>query len=200
MDTASHNESTTSVHTPAHEVDPDSPEFIEACLGLIRQSAARRNRLAAWPAGAHAAGDASPDEPSASQARSGAEELRHQLGALTADHESDVAALREARRREDQVRAELETLQHDLSNFKKLYADSAAAVQAASQRASEAHDEFADAMTAISDRDAQIEKLGQVIADQDREIADLQRRLLQAEEARIADASAILDSLDRYRT
>ena len=48
-------------------------------------------------------------------------------------------------------------------------------------------------------RDKAIDHLRLLITDRDREIDELQHRLLQAEEARIADASAILESLDKYR-
>ena len=60
--------------------------------------------------------------------------------------------------------------------------------------------ELATAMTTISDRDSAVEQLRQIIAERDREIEELRQHLLKAEEARIADAASILDSLHEYRT
>ena len=103
----------------------------------------------------------------------------------TFNGKSDSAALREARRREEQVRVELQTVQAELTNVKARYSETLTALEAASERASHARIEFGNAMSAIAERDAAINEMRQIMADQDREINELQRLLIEAEEARI---------------
>jgi DNA repair exonuclease SbcCD ATPase subunit len=251
MDTDRHTESRTHYLSASEaDLDPESPEFLNACLDLIKQSPARSLHSAdvGGPRGetSPAAHDAARYEESAdrqrlarqlethidelrealastqAQIKQSAETLReheelrqslagarqngetaslqHLVSATISDRDADIAALREARRREGQVRAELDTLRADSTNVRILYDQAAAALEAASQRASQARAEYATAMDVISDRNAAIEQLRRDIATRDREIEDLQRQLLKAEEARIADAAAFIDSLDAYKT
>lgn len=186
--TQSHESATRALIESAKDLDPDSPEFYDACQALIKQSAGRRLQ------GAHAVNGADISPVLDVQT-----ETPFQRPSPTAADEFESAAVREARRRESQVRVELQTLQTELTNVKARYADTIDALEAASERASQARIEFGNAMAAIAERDADINEMRQIMADQDREINELQRLLIQAEEARIADASAILDSLDKYR-
>ncbi len=112
------------------------------------------------------------------------------------DHSADVAALREAGRRETLLRAELQALRAEHSSLKIEHGQTISALHKASHAASEARAELA---SAVGDNDSMIDELRQIIAQLDREIGDLQNQLLQVEEARIADAAAILDSLGSYR-
>lgn len=193
MDTTQSPDSTTrALIASAQELDPNSPEFYDACQALIKQSAGRR--LAARTNGVDSA-----EIPPVLELPAEAEIPQQPPRAARFDAAAESAALREARRREGQVRAELETLQAELTHVKTRYNETLSALEAASERASQARIEFGNAMTAISEREAAINEMRQVIADQDREINELQQLLIHAEEARIADASAILDSLDKYR-
>ncbi|MDR7087231.1 chromosome segregation ATPase [Aeromicrobium panaciterrae] len=181
MDAAhSHESATRALIASAEQLDPNSPEFYDACQALIKQSAGRRLAIRATSS------DVQSEAP-------------FQRPSPAYEGESDNAAVQEARRRESQVRVELQMLQTELTNVKARYADTIDALEAASERASQARIEFGNAMAAIAERDADINEMRQIMADQDREINELQRLLIQAEEARISDASAILDSLDQFR-
>ncbi len=222
MDTAqSHEAATRALIASAKELDPDSPEFYDACQALIKHSSGRR--LQGVDILRNEIVDTSPVADAQSEAPA-----RYQRPTPTSNVEADSSALREARRREAQVRVELETLQTELqtvraqvqtlqselqtvqteletrhaelANVKARYNETLTALEAASERASHARIEFGNAMTAISERDAAINEMRQIMANQDREINELQRLLIEAEEARISDAAAILDSLDKYRT
>ncbi len=135
-----------------------------------------------------------------SDARSEVETLRQVLSSMKADRDADISDLREARRREAQVRTELQTLREELNNLAVRYDDTTTALEAAIQRDGQARAELATTMTGISDRDSAVAQLRQIITERDREIEELRRHLLEAEEARVADAAAILDSLNEYRT
>jgi hypothetical protein len=194
MDAAqSHESATRALIASAKELDPDSPEFYDACQALIKHSTGRRLK------NLDALGSGPVESPQAPDPQSGTS-MPYQRPAPTFNGESDSAALREVRRREEQVRVELQMVQAELANVKTRYKETLAALEAASERASQARIEFANAMSAIAERDAAINQMRQSMADQDREINELQQLLIQAEEARISDASAILDSLDKYRT
>ncbi len=112
------------------------------------------------------------------------------------NHSSDVSALREASRRETQLRTELQALRSEFASLKVKHDDAMAALHESSQRTSDARSELS---RALAHNDAAVERLHQIIAQRDREITDLQHRLLESEEARSADAAAILDSLGNYR-
>lgn len=197
MDTTHSQESATrALIASAKELDPDSPEFYDACQALIKQSAGRRLQ------GADALDtNVSPflDTSPAPVAPVAPTEAPYQRPSPPSGDDVESAALREARRRESQVRVELQTLQAELASVKARYNETLTALEAASERASQARIEFGNAMSAISERDAAINQMRQSMAEQDREINELQRLLIEAEEARISDASAILDSLDKYR-
>lgn len=191
--TQSHESATRALIASAKELDPDSPEFYDACQALIKQSAGRR------PQGIGAIDSRISPAPDTTGVPDTQNEPRHQRPSPTSEDESESTALREARRREGQVRVELQTLQSELTNVKARYNETLTALEAASERASRARIEFENAMSAIAERDAAINAMRQTMAEQNREINELQRLLIEAEEARIADASAILDSLDKYR-
>lgn len=194
METAqSHEAATRALIASAKELDPDSPEFYDACQALIKQSAGRRLQGVELLRNDLVATSPVPDTQHESSPP-------NQRPTPTSNEESDSVALREARRREAQIRTELETIQAELANVKSRYNETLSALEAASERASHARIEFGNAMSAVAERDAAINDMRQKIADQDREINELQRLLIEAEEARISDASAILDSLDQYRT
>lgn len=222
MDAAQSQESATrALIASAKELDPDSPEFYDACQALIKQSAGRRLQGVGALRSEIVESSPVPDTQNEPPAP-------YQRPTPASNHEADSAALREARRREGQVRVELQTLQAELQtvraqvqtlqselqtvqtdfatrqseliNVKTRYNETLTALEAASERASQARIEFGNAMSAIAERDAAINEMRQLMADQDREINELQQLLIQAEEARISDASAILDSLDKYRT
>ncbi|WP_332645176.1 hypothetical protein [Aeromicrobium sp.] len=221
MDAAQSQESATrALIASAKELDPDSPEFYDACQALIKHSAGRRLQ------GVGALRSEVVETSPVPDAQSETSEP-YQRPTPASNHEADTAALREARRREGEARAdvqtlqtelhtvraqvqslqselqavqtELETRQAELVNVKARYNETLTALEAASERASHSRIEFGNAMSAIAERDAAINEMRQLMADQDREINELQRLLIQAEEARISDASAILDSLDKYR-
>lgn len=210
MDTAPGQESDTGTpFAPVKELDPNSPEFFDACQALVKKPTRRRlaahiherERTDVPPAPApQVASEPPPAQPSPAPAPQVAFEPPPAQPSPAAAAEVDGAALREARRREDQVRARMQALEAELSSVKARYNESLQSLELASQRAGQARIEFGNALAAISERDTAINQMRQVIADQDREITELQRRLIEAEEARIADASAILESLDKYRS
>jgi len=134
-----------------------------------------------------------------SDARSEVETLHQVLSAMKAVRGADNSDLTEARRREAQVRTELQTLREELNNVEVRHDDTTRALEAAIQRDSLARAELATATTVISDRDSTVEQLRHIINERDREIEELRQHLLEAEEARGADAAAILDSL-KHRT
>lgn len=110
------------------------------------------------------------------------ETLQQLVDAILVERDADKAALREARRREDQVRAELQALEAQLSE------------------ATTKHEEAEAARTSLQrDQEIAIEDLRQTVSERNQEIIKLQEQLLQSEQARAADAVAIIDSLDKYR-
>ena len=135
-----------------------------------------------------------------SDARSEVETLHQVLSAMTADRDTGISDLKEARRREAQIRAELQTLREELTNVNMRYDDTTTALEAAIQRGNQARAELATAMTAISDHDSAVEQLRQIITERDQQIDELRQHLLKAEEARVADAAAFLDSLNEHRS
>jgi len=159
-----------------HEFDPKSPEFAAACRALIKKSPARG--------------------------------LPTSLGRLEgATEDAQVSALRDVWLRHAEDRAELEALRAEFTEVSARYEDTTTALKAASQEASQTGAQLAEAKLAIADRDHVIDKLRQTLAEREQQILgqdllieQLENHLLQVEEARAADASAILESLDRYRT
>ncbi len=119
------------------------------------------------------------------------EMLRQALAQANEQRSADANVLS----REAQVRAELETLREELDNVRTRHKDTIEALDAAIQRGHEARAKAAAAMTLVLDHDSEVARLRHSITERDRQIDDLRRRLLEAEQARAADAAAFLDSL-----
>ncbi|GAA3536052.1 hypothetical protein GCM10022234_36020 [Aeromicrobium panaciterrae] len=199
------------------ELDPESPEFLDECLALIKKSTARQ-ASAAVEAGRTPAetADARREADDArrvvgqleahiselrtaladaqAQIRDSAATLRDQeslqqtIAGVMTERDADLAELREARRREAQAHTELLTVRTELTNIKAHYNDTTAALAAASDRATQARAEFDRAREVISQHDEEVSELRQVIGRQEREIEQLQQQLRQSDDARTADA------------
>ncbi len=157
------------------KLDPKSPEFYDACKALIGRSSARR-----LPGAAGRLEDATD--------------------------EAQIAALRDVWLRQAEDRAELEALLAELTELTTLYEDTATALKEASDEVSQTRARLIDAERTISDRDLALERVRQELAEREQQVAgqnrlieDLQQYVLHVEQARAADASAILESLDRYK-
>lgn len=175
----------------------ESQAQVQRNSGILRENEMLRQSLA------HAHEQRSADAKAledlmrqGSPAQSEVLELRQALSVLTADRAVDIADLKEAKRRETEARAELETLREELDNVKLRHDEATTALDAARQRGNEARTELATAMTLVLDHDSALARLRQVITERDREIDELRRHVLEAEEARAADAAAFLDSLN----
>lgn len=128
------------------------------------------------------------------------EVLRQALIQAREQRASNVSAIEDLVRQVAAAQSELETMGQTLSTTTAERGVEMADLREARRREAEVRDQLATAMTAISGHDAEVERLRQVIANRDLEIGELRQRLLQAEEARAADAAAFLDSLNQRTT
>ncbi len=128
------------------------------------------------------------------------EVLRQALIQAREQRASNVSAIEDLVRQVAAAQSELETMGQTLSTTTAERGVEMADLREARRREAEVRDQLATAMTAISDHDAEVERLRQVIANRDLEIGELRQRLLEAEEARAADAAAFLDSLNQRTT
>jgi chromosome segregation ATPase len=185
-------------------LDLDTSEFLAACLAISKPGEPRDpSAPAPAPAIAH-------DPTVEMELRRDLDSLREELTAARLRHNETIAALNSATQLADHDRSKLAaamraisdrdtTIEHLRRSVSERDQETIAALQSASQLADHDRTELAAAMNTIAERDSAIEQLSQSIAERDREIAELQRLALQAEEDRIADAAAILGSLDEYR-
>lgn len=193
-------------------LDLDTSEFLAACLAISKPGEPR-------DPGAPEPAPLAPHDPSVELGlRRELEALREELTAARLRHNETIAALNSATQVAEHDRAKLaaamraisdrdSTIEHLRRSVSERDQETIAALQSASQLADHNRSEIAAVMNTVAERDSTIEGLRQSIADRDqliaardREIAELQRLALQAEEDRIADAAAILGSLDEYRT
>ncbi len=132
-----------------------------------------------------------------SAAREGAETLQQLVSAILSDRVADNAALREARRREEGVRADLLSLETELASAASTHKDTTKALDTAIQSATTARAELETAMIAAADQESTINDLRQVIADRDKKIGDLQEQSRQAEQNRDAEVAEVVSSVQR---
>ncbi|MEO6605441.1 MAG: hypothetical protein ABIN55_07490 [Aeromicrobium sp.] len=134
------------------------------------------------------------------EARTELETLRKELSGGQAKHSETSTALEAESLRLRQAHTELETLRDQLSSITIDHAETETALAEESKRTRRTQAELATAMQTISNYESALERSRQAISDRDLEIGQLQQHILQVEEARAADATAILESLDKYKT
>lgn len=130
-------------------------------------------------------------------ARQEVDELRRALTATSADREDRINELTQAMQREASSRTEVAALRGELDGMTSRYVDLSAALETVSKHDNQVSSELRMALTAVSDLKTTVEQLRLMVAQRDREIDQLRQALLEAEEARIADATAIIESFGK---
>lgn len=127
------------------------------------------------------------------------EALRQALTHAREQRSADANAIQDLVRQVASAQSELVMVGQTLSATTGEHRVDLADLKEARRREGKVRDELATAMTAISGHDAKVDQLRQIITSRDLEIVELRQRLLEAEEARAADAAAFLDSLTERR-
>lgn len=183
----------------------DDPDFIAACIATVDTSAALRAEL---PNGARTRTDPPVEVATYTGGRRKVESREGPANLATSEpaHEvespplsmvpvapsSDRSDLAEARRREVQARADLQSLWEEFNHLKQRHDETATELKAVLPREAQARAELAQAMPLIAEHKSAAEELRGVIAARDQEIRELQQYLVAAEEGRVADTAARL--------
>jgi chromosome segregation ATPase len=210
--TASPERDQTTSHRPSPNDAPDTEDVIrrlktrvehlrEQHAEILRENDVLRQSLASVREQRSADGKALEDflNHQESDIRSEVETLNQVLLAMTADRDAALTGEREAERREAQLRNDLQSLREELELVKMRYDNTTKILDTALHEGRQARADLTDAMTMASERDSEVERLRQTITQRDREVDELRQHLLEAEEARVADAAAFLDSLIEHR-
>ena len=97
------------------------------------------------------------------------ETLNQALSAMTADRDAAVTGEREAEHREAQLRSDLQSLRDELDLVKTRYDNTTAILETALLGGKQARADLESAMTVISERDSEVERLRLTIIQRDRE-------------------------------
>jgi hypothetical protein len=189
----------------------DDPEFVEACLDVTAPVTIRRQSTtppspAEAPSGRRVkdADQTAPQTTRADHAQvlAALEEARAEhaqvLAALqesSAEHARVLAALQESKARETQLRSELEAIQSRLSETTTTEVRTTDELEQQIQLNALIKGELATAKSTIARLQYDHAEQGQLITEAEREIIELRRALLAAEERHTAEASAFLKTL-----